>query len=47
MTTLDLSFLVLAASFLLLGLIELVTACFWAPEGFEDRDGFHIRFVRA
>ena len=34
-------FLTLSATLPLLGLIELCVACWVAPEGFEDQDGFH------
>ncbi|MEI6465201.1 MAG: hypothetical protein WCQ89_10800 [Verrucomicrobiota bacterium] len=34
-------FLTLSATLPLLGLIDLCAACWVAPDGFEDQDGFH------
>lgn len=47
MTTFGLCLLALLPLLLMLGTAELVTAFFMAPEGFEDRHGFHFRFVAA
>jgi hypothetical protein len=41
------SLLTFATALLLLGIAELVASFSMAPEGYEDLDGFHVRYIRA